>query len=103
MERGIRYMAACVGVMSLTLLVVAGVSMASENVEPATVIEGSEELPNDGVIKVPAGDQGHYMWDSRTDLCFFIPRSHDYHGAKEIAYTAVQVPCEPVVKITRNQ
>jgi len=62
--------------------------------EPATVIEGSEELPNDGVIKIPAGDQGHYVWDSRTDLCFFVTKNT--HGV-------VQVPCEPVVKITRNQ
>lgn len=62
---------------------------SSQNIQPATTLEDSEQLPNDGVIKIPVGDEGYYIWDSRASLCFFV----HMRGI-------VSVPCKPVTRIT---
>lgn len=84
-----------VGVLTLggVVALIAGAQAAPS---PATVMEGSEELPNDGVIKIPAGDQGYYVWDSRTELCFFI-HPHRY------GHAIVGVPCESVTRATSTE
>ena len=56
----------------------------SRQVKKHTWVDGNpENIPNDGVLKITAGDQGHYIIDTRYELCFFT----NMNGL-------VQVPCE---------
>lgn len=50
-----------------------------------------EDLPNDGVLVISAGDLGEYNIDTRFNLCFLVSR------------TVVEVSCKPFDNLHGNE
>lgn len=64
-----------IGAMTAIIAIMGTIAWATTPMEDKPIMNVEYPQPkNNGVLVIPAGRQGHYIWDSRFDLCFFVTR-----------------------------
>ena len=74
--------------------IIAILALVTAGFTPPTDVILSEDLPNDGILTVPAGDLGVYKIDTRFNLCFL--KSSPY-------IQVVKIPCKSFDNMHGNE
>lgn len=80
---------------TLVCMLIIGFAIGIFEYSKAANISLYENLPNDGVLTITAGDLGEYKIDTRFDLCFLVPMKANS--------SVVEISCKPFNNLHGNQ